>query len=251
MKIEDFKKDFKDRNHVNLCDDLVLFKGFELWNSKTEESIFFRNFEELMEHCHNDKTVQKYIEELKDLKVSLEGGRGAGSGGGEPLFGGQSSGGGEYNPDLPARMNRMYNGNEMSAGHTVQTFRNQHVNDNKESVITFDDDGFVSDYGHGGSHSVGLPSNLDGKHVVHNHPSSSNFSNADLDAFSGTGMKSLTASGKGQDYTITKGKNFDAAGFKKAVSSAKTTEKDYNKAVDRFLKSNQKKYGYKYTVKKY
>ena len=190
------------------------------------------------------------VEAKKDFKIYISGGRGTGSGKGTSLFGGQggNTGTGNSTPDLPARMNRMYNGNQMSAGHTLSTFRNEHATSKTEHLIAHDDDGFVSVYTHGGKSSVGFtPNQVEGKHVIHNHPNGSNFSKADLDNLASTGQKSIAATSKSVTYKVEKNKNFDAKGFAKSLNNAKTTQTDYNKAVGDFLKRNQKKYGYTYT----
>lgn len=168
------------------------------------------------------------------------------------LFGGQSQDHrNNSTPDLPAKMNKLYNGNEMSLSHTQEVFMNKHQNSKTEHAIMYDDDGFVSTYVHGNSGSVGFTaSQVEGKNMIHNHPSGgwSNFSQADLESFSTTGMKSLTATSSKATYTIKKGNKFDSAGFVKAINSAKTTETDYDKAVDSFLKRNASKYGYSYSA---
>lgn len=250
MNIEQFKRDFKHLNHVTF-DGVILFRDFEVYDIAAESSCYYKTLEEALQHMHKGKTIAEYIEEMEKIEFHLDGGRGASSGEGGSLFGGQGGNDHRNNstPDLPARMNKMYNGNKMSAGHTVGTFRKEHATSSKEHAIMYDDDGFVSTYIHGNDGSVGFsPSQVKGKHMIHNHPSDgwANFSKADLDSFSSTGMKSLAATSSKKTYTITKGKNFDAKGFQKAVAKARTTEKNYDKAVDKFLKQNAKKYGYTY-----
>lgn len=51
-------------------------------------------------------------------------------------------------------------------------------------------------------------------------------------------------------YSFVKGTHFNASGFVKGVNSAKLSGKDYNDAVSKWLKANQKKYGYKYSFTK-
>ena len=253
MELTQFKKEFKLLNFVKF-DNLILFKDLELYDADTEQSVFFKTFDEMLNYKHQDKTMAQLIEERESLDLELAGGRGQSSGKQKSLFGDQDGGGGEdeSESDLPARMNRMYNGNKMSVDNTVSNFRNEHVNASKEHGLIYDDDGFVSTYKHGNDNSVSWKvSELSKGNLIHNHPNNSNFSKADLDTWSSTGLKSITASGKTQDYTVTKGSKFDSKGFAKALANAKTRQTDYNKAVDTFLKQNTKKYGYKYSVKKY
>ena len=252
MKVQEFKQGLATLNYVLFDDDtLLLFNDLELYDRNTETSVKFNSFDELLTYKHNGLTMAERIEEKKDFKIYISGGRGTGSGRSTSLFGGQegnATGRDNSTPDLPARMNRMYNGNQMSAGHTLSTFRNEHATSKTEHLIAHDDDGFVSVYTHGGKNSVGFtPNQVEGKHVIHNHPNGSNFSKADLDNLAATGQKSIAATSKSVTYKVEKNKNFDAKGFAKSLNNAKTTQTDYNKAVGDFLKRNQKKYGYTYT----
>lgn len=157
--------------------------------------------------------------------------------------------------DLPSRMNKMYNGNKMSKGHTLDTFANSHKNSPSEHAVIFDDDGFVSTYKHGNEHSVTFyKGELTGKNITHNHPSGSHFSQADLTTMASEKAKSITADPRGKNgrYTLTATSKADYEGFKNAVLNAKTTidtstMDGYNKAVDTFLKNNAKKYGFEYS----
>lgn len=157
-------------------------------------------------------------------------------------------------PDLPARMNKLYNGNRMSVQHTMETFEKEHANSTSEHLIALDDDGFVSTYQHGGKHSVGFTLNqVEGKHIVHNHPSGSHFSHTDLENLSTTGMKGVTATSKsGYRYTATKTQKFNGTEWQKALSQAKTgkeikTMDDYNNALHNWMSRNALKYGVEYT----
>ncbi|MDS2789529.1 hypothetical protein RKW66_00205, partial [Streptococcus pneumoniae] len=74
------------------------------------------------------------------------------------------------------------------------------------------------------------------------------FSSTDLHSFAALkGMNTLVATNSSKAYRITKGANFDAKGFDKAVSKSRFTTKDYNKGADLWLKKNAKKYGYTYS----
>lgn len=180
------------------------------------------------------------------------GGRGSGSY--SSTFGGQGGGGGgNTTADLPARMNRLYNGNRMSQENTLANFKSEHLNSDTEHLLVYDDDGFVSNYRHGGTGAVSIGGiDLKGKTTVHNHPDGawSHFSAGDLKTWaSPNGEKKMVVTSKVGDYTVTKGANFNSSGFLSAVAKAKTKEKNYDIAVDTFLKANAKKYGYTYTKK--
>ena len=62
--------------------------------------------------------------------------------------------------------------------------------------------------------------------------------------------RGIVASGREGDYIFVKTHKFNATGFTKAVKNATLRGKDYTDAADRWLKANQKKYGYKYSFKK-
>ena len=66
-----------------------------------------------------------------------------------------------------------------------------------------------------------------------------------------TKQKGITATGSKATYTVTKTSKFDAKGFSKALETAKTTDSDYDRALDRFLKRNSSRYGYTYSVTRY
>ena len=185
------------------------------------------------------------------------GGRGAGAGGENGgMWDGmiEGDGGGNTTPDLPARMNRMYNGNNMSVEHTISVFEDKHGSSKTEHLIAHDDDGFVSVYSHGGKGSVGFTeSQVAGKHVIHNHPNNSNFSKTDLMNLSTSKQKSITAtSSKGHRYKAEKTDKFDAKGWENALNNAKpknkiTSMEDYNNELHNWMTQNAHKYGVKYT----
>ncbi|MBZ4248577.1 hypothetical protein LAJ54_13395, partial [Streptococcus pneumoniae] len=101
---------------------------------------------------------------------------------------------------------------------------------------------------HGGKNSVQILPISGGFTAIHNHPNGSNFSSTDLHSFAALkGMNTLVATNSSKAYRITKGANFDAKGFDKAVSKSRFTTKDYNKGADLWLKKNAKKYGYTYS----
>lgn len=256
MKLETFKREFKYLNYIRF--DGFLFirhskRKYEIYNEETEEQKFFKNIDETLNYEICGKTIKQWIELRKDNEFEFNGGSGASSGKKQSsLFGGQAGGAEEDKTinDLPAYMNKLYNGNKMSQENTVEVFRKKHANSDSEHAIVYDDNGFVSTYKHGNKHSVTFGAEeVAGKHMIHNHPSGSHFSKADLDSFASTKMNGLSATTKTKTYTITKTNKFNASGFGKAVNKAKTVDKDYNTAVDRFLKANAKKYGYKYTTK--
>ena len=246
-----FRHEFKQANGVLITDGYILFrKPLELYDMKNNISVFFKTLGEAYEFKINDKTIKEIITDASiDLfKMKLEGGSGASSPKGEFSF--NVDGVNEPDrtrSDLPARMNtRIKTKTENDA---IRHFRNTHANDNYESAITIDRDGFVTQYVHGNPHSVAIQGRK-GEMVIHNHPSGGNFSGADLLNVSTTAASGVVASGKHGDYIFRKGTHFKGNEFAKAVNTAKLRGDDYNTAADRWLKRNQKKYGYKYEFRK-
>ena len=122
-----------------------------------------------------------------------------------------------------------------------------------EFAYEVDADGYVHQYIEGATSSVAISASAKvGKGqktmIIHNHPSGGAFSDSDLiSASMQTRAKGIIASGKNHDYKFEKGGHFKANSFIKAVKTAKMKGKDYDDAVDKWLKANQKKYGYTYT----
>ena len=80
------------------------------------------------------------------------------------------------------------------------------------------------------------------------HPNGGAFSDADLISTAMDRQSSaIVASGKKYDYIFKKGTHFKSNSFVKAVKTATMSGKDYDTAVNNWLKKNQKKYGYKYS----
>ena len=126
-----------------------------------------------------------------------------------------------------------------------------YANAEEEHGFAVDEQGYITTYKHGNLSSVSWePKELKDRLIYHNHPSGEAFSKADMSTTAQTGARGIVASGRYGDYIFIKTQKFDAVGFQKAIASAKTTAKDYNEGVDRWLRRNAKKYGFKYEFKK-
>lgn len=259
MLIDAFKHEFKQRNGVMLTDSIALFrKPLELYDMANDKTIaVFKggNLDTVFAFNINDQTVKKIIEGWDTMPVMvLDGGRGGGSGIGDwsGKFGHAERGRGNGNDkaDLPVRMNVKL-GIERSPEDMLKAFRDAHVNDSYESGVAVDEYGFVTRYVHGSATSVGIYGRK-GEMVYHNHPGEKggNFSDSDLLSTAMSAEKGIVASGKEGDYVFVKTHKFNATGFTKAVKNATLRGKDYTDAADRWLKANQKKYGYKYSFNK-
>ena len=268
MQLDRFKHEFKRLNGVYATDNVVLLRDpLELYSLTTGQVIAsFDSLEEALKFELDGKTLEQRISAWTEITFPVEhGGRGGGSGMG---FNGKwpSSGGGsakdETTSDFPARMNVKVS-SKRTYEDMVKAFIATHGSAMEEHGIVVDAQGFVSTYRHGNSGSIsGLTGN--GKEIaIHNHPRDGwpTFSKEDvINTALGTrrGIVAVsTKTGRGDDtvryagvYTFTKGTHFDASGFVKAVNSAQLSGKDYNDAVSKWLKANQRKYGYQYNFTK-
>ena len=251
-----------------LTDDVILFRRpLELYNLTTGETLGkYKTLDDVLSIEIDDKTVADIINGWEHLPpTSFNGGGGSSSGmdaythRGIPMGGG--AGGGAGSNDFPARFNGLNRNGEASFEKTLDNFRSAHVNDNYESGITVDAQGFTTQYVHGGASSVSIGGSK-GEITIHNHPSDGwpIFSGADLVSTASLREAGVVASssrkGRGSDtakyagdYIFTKSQNFKATEFIKGVKTANLKGKDYNDAVDKWLKANQKKYGYVYTYR--
>lgn len=259
MLIDVFKHEFKQRNGVMLTDSIVLFRKplelYDMESGKTLVSFKGTDLDAVLPLKINGKTVRTIIESWSAIPIVIrDGGRGSGSGIGDwsgkfgHAEGGRGSGYDES--DLPARLNVRI-GSTRSPEDMLKAFRDAHVNDAYESGVAVDEHGYVTRYVHGGATSVAIYGTR-GEMVYHNHPGEKggNFSDSDLISTALSGERGIVASGKEGDYIFVKTHKFNATGFTKAVKNATLRGKDYTDAADRWLKANQKKYGYKYSFKK-
>lgn len=261
MRIEHFRYLFnREYDIFYLTENIAICKKpFNIWNKETDESIDFKTLDEVLEHKIGDETVKDIILRMeKPYTPMLNGGRGASSGSGDNktfkfshASGGSGSGGGGGDDILPAVANTRIKSKSLDGA--LAEFKRNHLLANREFSYSVDENGYVTGYKRGEAHSVAVPSH--GKQgrgrknmIIHNHPSGGAFSDTDLHTMAGDrNAKGIIASGKKYDYKIEKGTHFKAQAFSKGVKNAKMTGKDYDDAVDKWLKKNQKTYGYKYS----
>ena len=231
MLIDTFKHEFKQRAGVFITRDVILFRRplelYDYVNDEVIQTFGGRDLDAVLDYSIGGKLIRDIIA------------RWTGN-------------------DLPARFNAQF-GNEASFNKALDAFRKAHVNDNFESGITVDSNGFITSYVHGTAGAV-MISGGKGEHVIHNHPVDGwpIFSGADLISSALEPASGITASSTragrtpetakyAGDYIFNKGHNFNAEAFVRGVKGAYLKGKDYNDAVDRWLKDHQKKYGYTYT----
>lgn len=252
MRIEHFKYMFNRLNGFYLTKEWIVFrKPIELWNENTGESISFKTVDELLDYSLNGITVRAIIEESDTLYIPpLEGGRGASGKDGEFSFNHAERNGKDKSHNLlPAYANTRIKSKTLESA--MKEFQQKHKDSDHEWAYEVDDQGYVHQYIEGNKTSVAISSKSRNTMILHNHPSGGAFSDSDLISTSmDRHSRGIVASGKKFDYVFQKGTHFKANEFIKAVKSAKMKGKDYDDAVDKWLRKNQKKYGYKYTRNK-
>lgn len=229
-------------------------KPIEIWNEKTGEGKTFKTLEEALEYELDGEPVKDIIARSETLYIPpIEGGRGAGGNQSEFSFSGAGDEKNNYNPIHPAYANTKIKSKTFEGA--LAEFKSKHMLAKGEWAYEVDDQGYVHQYVKGGKHSVAIGGTNTSRNrstmIIHNHPSGGAFSDADLLS---TAMdrrsKGIIASGSKYDYTFKKGTHFKANEFAKAVKTAKMKGKDYDDAVDKWLRKNAKKYGYQYSRKK-
>ena len=255
MKIEKFKRLFKNCNGFYLTDDVILFrKPLELWNTRTNESVEFKNIEECLRYTLQDgQTVREIIYTLNDLSIpAIDGGRGASAGGKMQIFSfGHARDNGKDKTEslLPAYANVRIKSKTFEGA--LKEFSDKYGNAKKEWAYEVDSQGYVHQYKSGNRTSVSIGGTNKDHMILHNHPSGSAFSDSDLLSAALDNSKGVVASGKYGSYIFQKkGGHFKANAFTKAVKTAKMKGRTYDEAVDKWLKANAKKYGYQYEFRK-
>ena len=268
MHIEKFKHDFKRLGGVYATDKLVLFrKPLELFSLTANKVIAtFDSLYDALAYEIEGKTLEERVKGWEEITFPLEfGGNGSGSGMG---FGGKwpSAGGGNSpdntTADLPARMNVKVPVNR-SYEDMLRAFIATHGSADEEHGVVVDEHGFAPVYRHGNATSISGLTGNGNEIAIHNHPAHGwpNFSKEDvvntalgtrrgIVAVSTRAGRDATSAKYAGTYTFTKGGHFDAAGFVKGVNSANLSGRDYNDAVSRWLRANQKKYGYTYSFQR-
>ena len=268
MQLDRFKQEFKRLNGVYATDKVVLLRNpLELYNLATGKTIAtFDSIDEALAFEIDGKTLEQRVSAWTEIIFPVEhGGRGSSSGigfsGGWPSTGGGNSKD-ETVADHPARMNTKLGVNRTYED-MVRAFATSHANADEEHGVVIDAYGFATKYRHGNAGSISGLSGNGTEIAVHNHPKDGwpTFSKEDvINTAMGTrrgivavsspqGRTAETAKYAGT-YSFVKGTHFNASGFIKAVNSAKLSGADYNDAVSRWLKANQKKYGHKYSYSK-
>lgn len=264
MNKQKFDFEFGKKHGVNsfqLTDELTVFrKPLEIWNEKTDESICFKNVNELLKYeiepgitvwdiiekkdsLYGDLTFHKRGGESKNNKTFKMGHAGGGGGG--------LGVGGEGN-HVPAEANVQIK--TKTYEEALKNFQKNFASADHEYAYEVDKQGFVHFFNEGEAHAVSLSyKSLSNKNsvIVHNHPSDGHFSDTDLLNLSNYKSGGVVAVGKTNTYSVfKKDGRFNATGFAKMIKKASRDGiqgKSYDDAVHKMLTANQKKYGYTYT----
>lgn len=254
MKISHFAKILDGNNAVKISDKLIIFNDFELYDMEADTS---KNYDSLKDLLSDNDDVKEIIEKAPYFELEWKGGRGAGAGdkdmGGG--FNNSQDGGKDHTKTMRnAELNfDTAKGNSLTA--VFGRFRDKYGKADHEYGAAIDDQGFVHYLRNGNKHNVTYEKgSLNNMTVLHNHPSGSNFSKADLVTMATTKSKGVIATSSNpkikKTYHVQKNQNFKAKEFVKAVNTAKWPKKyDYDKGADWWLKRNQRTYGYKYSSK--
>lgn len=259
MELNQFRFELNQVDFFQLKNEWWMYrKPVEIWNEKTDESFRFKDLYSALEFMVDGESVEDIIAQMEHIPIiDIEGGRGAGSGGMKTY----SPGFGTPGPDnsnrlLPAQMNTKIKSKTPEAA--IAEFNKKHQNADHEWAVEVDDQGFVHQYVEGERHSVGIGGSNTSRNrktlIVHNHPSGGHFSGNDLmNVAQNRRSNGVIASPKGKNYyyKFERGPHFDSKAFMKDFPHAQMKGKSYDDAMDKWLRSNAKKYGYKYSkVKK-
>lgn len=180
-----------------------------------------------------------------------------------------SNGNGKQSEKLfPAYMNKAKGTGSLET--ITNSFSEKHSGSRIEYAIAVDENGYAQKYYKGDRGSVSInPNELGGKHLIHNHPKGGwgNFSGADLEnaaLSNSTGVTAVSRNvlaphGSGTQiikayenrragvYQWKKTQHFKKNEFVSAIHSIKVRDENYDKDLDKWLRSNQRKFGYKYS----
>ena len=269
MEVKEYQKELLNHEGLPINEDIILYNDYELYSMKTNKSVNFKSFNDVLEYEIDGVKIKDIIEKKDDI-FQDNGGRGASSAtAGGSLFGGKGarSGGRAVSESKnllpPAYINTLTDSKYKSVEKTAKAFGKNFMDEAREYAGLIDADGFALKYAKGQKTSV-IHLEKAGAYSIHNHPSKALNaksgskiylnapSTADLRNFAlGNGKGTIVmASGNRTGYIIAKSNNFNGKAFTKAMSKAKSTG-DYDKDVDKWLKKNQKELNYKYTKIKF
>lgn len=249
-----FRHELKQNGAVTIGKYTLWYKSLNLWNEETDEIIHFKSLDDALLFEIDGKMIKDIVAEadMTLFNVVLNGGSGNSSGATKEFSVKDGAGGnaiGNYDFDLPARMNTKIK--VKTEEEAIKVFREMHKDSKIEHAVNIDVDGFASGYSHGEEGTVHPAPHKKGDMTVHNHPNRrwgnlSQFSFADLKHTVTNSTRGIIATHDDGYYKFLKGGHFKGEKFIRDLKKAKFKGKNYDEAFDKWLKANQKKYGYKY-----
>jgi hypothetical protein len=255
MKFSYFQSVFTQLSHWPLDSDGRYFlcaRPLRLWDGETGRTVKFTSMREAWDYVFDGvKTVEAALSGIERFELPALSGRKGGSSSMKDFKFGHAPHGRDYGNAI------MHQNAELNTRITVKTekdaikyFSDLFTNADHEYGMAIDNQGYVHRYIEGGDTSVPIWGRK-GELVIHNHPSGGAFSDSDLISTSRSSESGIVAIGKGGDYYFRKnGGHFKSAQFERAVRRAKLRGHDYDDAVRRWLRANQKQYGYRFEFKK-
>lgn len=267
MQLSSFLAEFKHRGGVFLTPSIILFrKPLEVYDYAQDKVLARGNKKNHWDNSILDAviiaghTVGDIIAAMDHIPEPVDlGGRGGGSGSYSEAWPSAGGGAGKTIADHPARMNVKVN-IQRSYEDMLKAFADTHAASPEEHGVVVDEYGFATKYLHGDASSISGLTGTSTQMALHNHPAGGwpTFSKEDILNTAAGSRKGIVAvsskQGRGPEsakyagiYTFQKSHNFNANGFIKAVRNAQIRGKDYNDAVTKWLRANQKRYGYKFS----
>lgn len=222
-----------------------------IWDSHTDKDVAFDSVDALLDYEYKGRKVADIIGEMDSLAISIEGSTGGSGKQQEFKFGhADRRGKKDKTKDLfPAYANVRIKSKTLEGA--MEEFHNRFGNADHEWAYEVDPQGYVHQYKEGNTSSVSISGKNKNNMILHNHPGGGAFSDSDLISTSLGNERGIVASGSKGDYIFQKnGGHFKATEFVKAVKTAKLKGTSYDDAVNKWLKANQQKYGYRYEFKK-
>lgn len=254
MKFSYFQAMFPQLSHWPLDSDGRFFlctRPLRLWDGETDKTVKFKSMREAWDYVFDGaKTVAAAFSGIETFERQPLTGRKGGSG---KMRGFKFSGSGDRNGFKRKILNAEANTHikVKTEADAIKYFSDLYTNADHEYGMAIDDQGYVHNYIEGTRGGVAIGGNLEKHLIVHNHPGGGAFSDADLIVVSRGRESGIVAIGKGGDYYFRKnGGHFKGAQFERAVRRAQLRGTDYDDAVRRWLRANQKRYGYRFEFKK-
>ena len=256
MKFSYFQAVFTQFSHWPLDSEGRFFlcsRPIRVWDAETNKTTKFKSMREAWAFLFDGKrTVEDALKDIERFELPALSGRKGGSGSMKDFkFGHARHGGGDDSGRTIQNAAANTKIKVKTEADAIKFFSDLYTNADHEFGMAIDEQGYVHRYVEGGSTSVGIWGKK-GQFVIHNHPSfgSGAFSDSDLISTSRSAESGIAAIGpKGDYYFRKKGGHFKSAEFERAVKHAKLRGKDYDDAARRWLRANQKKYGYIFEFK--